>query len=865
MNRTLLAIIAAAGLVVLVAGCSHTPSKDEEIGNRLLRNAGPLMDRGMYLAARDSALRALEVFRAAGADEGIGGAEQMLGDIEAAQAGFDKALEYYASAVGHLRSAGDKIAGRAVTLSIMEISRRMGLEEDALTRGEEGLRLAQVSNDQEATREFEAALLPLTRTLDRRDLEDQIFADQQRLVDSTGDQQRLSWLDDQRGLSALARGNAAAAVARFTDARDAAERAGDTLAAIPVILHLSVAYSASGNPADAITACLAALPLAERVHAVPEVQQEILFRTGNALLTAKRNADAVRYFQSALAISKERGDELARRYALLQLANALRTTEPATAQPIVHQALEGLDAGAPPSLVAYAYGTEGLCFLAANQPVDALASFQHAVEATELAWAHDGADLYTDCRRTVEGTTETPWHEEEIDLLTRMGKNDDAFSVALRRSAWLLFRDLDRIRPAVSEASLQTMLDRWHTLRSRCNAAEEQLSVAWSSSAGAREAAAVIARVLVQTTNEAHALSSDIIAARRSVGVFVSSRAPSGQQVQHLLPDGTSLVLSVPCPRTFITFVAGRQSLTVHTTTLGRSQLAPRCTEFADQLRLLAVAADSLTEYKPKQISQTVTDRASALYEVFVRPIERELGSMHRVLIAGVDGIPFVPISALRRGGVPGTSLLERFPVSYVYPSLLSGGSGNDPIVNQVVAFGSSGTSGRDAEYELRDIKVTYKDAVFHFDPHANLADLAGMKADLAHLALDIHWDIDRPANSFVAMLDPASEVIKHRSLGELVDNPAFPSVVMYNLSVDADDAAGRIAVVPFAAGSKIVILNSAWTGRKSTKGFVDAFSTELRGAKGVGEAYRSALLTISRRPDALPVFWMPFVLWQNQ
>ena len=34
--------------------------------------------------------------------------------------------------------------------------------------------------------------------------------------------------------------------------------------------------------------------------------------------------------------------------------------------------------------------------------------------------------------------------------------------------------------------------------------------------------------------------------------------------------------------------------------------------------------------------------------------------------------------------------------------------------------------------------------------------------------------------------------------------------------------------------------------------------------AKGVSEAYRSALLTISRRPDALPVFWVPFVLWQN-
>ncbi len=864
MKQTILRMAAVGCVAGIVAGCSRVPSKDEEIGNRILRNAAPLMDRGLFAAARDSGSRALEYFHSANSDEGIGTAEQMLGDIESAEAGFDKALEFYASSTGHFRSAGDKIGMRAVTLSVMDLYVRMGMEEEALSRGQEALRLARVSHDKEAFEEVGEALVPLARTLNIRDLEDQLLGDQQRDADSTSDRKRSSWVKDQTGLSALNRGDAVTAVRRFIEARDIAEHAGDTVSAVPILLHIARAYEASGNLPDALSTYLAALPLAERSHADPGLQQEILFRIGNALLAAKRNAEAVGYYQSALSLSKERGDELARRYALLQLANVLRLVDPPAALPIVRQALEGLDDGAPPSLAAYAYGIDGLCDLAANQPVDALTSFQHAADATELEWSHAEADLYADCRRAVVGSARTPWHDEEIDLLTRMGKNDDALTVALRRSAWLLFRDLDRIRPTVGDASLQAMVDRWHAMRARCNGAEEQLCRSWSSSAGAREQAAIVSRALTQTANEAHALSGDIIASRRSMGCFVSALSPSGQELKRMLPDGTVLILYVATSRSLASFVVGRQMLSVHSVSSTRPQLAARCAEFSDQLRMLAMRADSLTEYKPKVLAQKLTDEASALYETVVRPMERDLATARSLLIAEANDVPFLPVSVLRRGGIAGTSLIERFPVAYVFPSLLQKGTLNDPIVNRIVAFGSSGNSGRDAEYELRDIKVTFKEAEFHFDPRANLAELVSAQADLAHLAFDIHWDATRPANSYVSMFDPTSEVVKKRPIGDFVGIPAFPAVAVYNLSTDASDAAGRFATIPFGAGSKIVILNCAGTGRKSTKGFVDAFSGELHGAKGVCEAYRSALLGIIRRNDALPVFWMPFMLWMN-
>jgi len=850
------------GFLALAAGCSRVPSKDEETGNRILRNAAPLIDRGQLAAARDSALKALEVFRVAASDDGMGTAEQMLGDIETSEAAYDKALEYYASATGHFRTSGDKISARAVTLSLMELSTRMGLEEESLKRGDEALRLAQLSEDRESILELGAALLPLARTLGRRDVEDQVLGEAAHDADSTGDVRRQAWVKDQEGLSAFFRGDAPAAVRWFMEGRDLAQRVGDTLTAVPILLHLGRAYESNADLPDAIATYAAALSLGSHAPLDPGVQREIQFRTGNALLGAKHNAEAVGYFQSALALSKEHGDEIARRYALLQMTNALRTINLQAALPIIHEALDGLENSAPPSLVAYAFGTEGLCLLAANQPVDALASFQHAAASTELEWSHSGDDLYADCRRTVVGAGRTPWHDEEIDLLTRMGRNEDALTVALQRSAWLLYRDLDRVRPAVGDTTLQAMLDRWHALRARCNGAEEELRRSWSSSAGAREQAAAVTRVLAQASADARALSSDIISARRSLCCFVSPQCPSATEIRRMLPDGTVMLLYVSTSRTLVSFVVGRQALSVHTVAIPRAQLAARCTDFSNELRRVGGKLDSLTEFKPKQLAQALTDQGSALYELFVRPAERDLNQARALLIAEANEIPFIPVSMVRRSGTAGTSLLERIPVAYIFPSLLHGENFNDPIINHVIAFGSSGFSGRDAEYELRDIKVTFKDAEFHFDPNAKLAELATEHADLAHLALDVHWDGTRPANSFVAMLDPATRVIKQRPIGDLCAIPVYPAVTLYNLSSDASEASGRIAAIPFSTGSRIVVANCTGTGRKSTKNFVDAFSNELRAAKGASEAYRSALLAIIRRPDAIPAFWMPFVLW---
>ena len=207
MKQTILWMAVVSCLAGIAAGCSRVASKDEEIGNRILRNAAPLMDRGLFSAARDSVTRALEFFRSANADDGIGAAEQTLGDLESAAAGFDKALDYYASSVGHYRSAGDKIGMRSVTLSVMDLYVRMGMEEEALSRGQDALRLAQLSHDREAREGLESALLPLARTLNNRDLEEQLLGDLQRVADSTSDRKRASWVKDQMGLSALGRGD----------------------------------------------------------------------------------------------------------------------------------------------------------------------------------------------------------------------------------------------------------------------------------------------------------------------------------------------------------------------------------------------------------------------------------------------------------------------------------------------------------------------------------------------------------------------------------------------------------------------------------------------------------------------------------
>lgn len=857
-------LFAVAAIVALgfLAGCSRTTTVEEETGNRLLRNAAPLFDRGLLSAARDSALQALAAFQRVGANDGAASAEQFLGDIAVAEASFSQALAYYTSATGHFRSTGDRIGARAVTLSMMDLYTRMGREEEAFNVGEEAFRLAQVARDTESIEDIGDALLPLARTLARDDMEAQLLAGEEQVADSARNKDRAAWLQDQEGLNLLAHDDAADAALRFAEARDIALQNGDTALAIPIMLHLGGAFERNGNFTDAIATYLSALPAADRPNVDRALKEQLFFRTGNALVMAKRNDEAIRYFQSALAASKERGDELGRRCALLQVANALRPVDVHAAMPIVRQALDGLDDAAPPSLVAFGYGTDGLCSLAANQPVDALAAFQRAVDAAESEWSHNRGSLIADCQRAVIGTGRTPWHDETVDLLMRMGRNDEALTYALRRSAWLLYRDVDRIHPEVADTALQRKLDRWHALRADCNGAEEQLRLSWSNMAGAREQAAGVAQVLRQRSSDAQALAADIIGARKSLSCFVTPQPIPTLTLQRSIPDGTQLVLYGSSSRSLQMFVIGRQTIIVHSLAIDRGKLAARCAQYAAQLSMLATGVDSLTEIEPRVVSKAVVEQGSALYEIFVRPVERDLRRAQVVLIAEEGEFPFVPIGALRRNGTTGSSIFEQHPMVYVLPSMLPDAVLKNPIVNKVVAFGAAGTSGRDAEYEMRDIKVTFKDAEFRFDKAATLDVLTGERADLAHLVFDVHWDISRPANSYIPLYDPAAEVLRQLPVGDFLKMPPFPAVALYNLSPAYVDAAGRLAVIPFAAGAKTVILNCAGTGRKSTKNFVDIFSTELRSAKGVSEAYRSAMLKIIARPDCLPVYWQPFTLW---
>jgi tetratricopeptide (TPR) repeat protein len=850
--------------VLLLSGCHRDTSRDQDAANRMLRNALQLADAGRISAARDSAARAAELFQNTENEDGLGEAHRLLGELEGSEAAFGNAFAHYGAAIQHFTTAGDKVGVLSAELAMMDLSVRMGREDEAYVRGEDLLRLANVTHDTERARIVSGALLPIARTLGKNDEVATLLKTQMHLADSTADLKRSAWLMDQRGITELAAGSAPLSAATFLEARTTADRARDTALDLAIAIHLGQAYIRMGNIPDAISTLADAVGRTDSLGSGGHLRQELLLRLGNVLLRARRFTEAIRTFQSALTASHETGNALARRYALLQLGNALRQSDPASALPIARQALTGLDENAPPSLAAFAYGTAGLCELAANQPVDAVTSLQSAVAATEREWRHPTDDVFADCEEAVVGAGRTPWHDELTDLLLRMGKNQEALTTALRRSAWNLFRDLDRITPAVEDQTLGALLGRWHAERASCNGAEDLLLRSWISLAGARERAASVAATYARSRADAKALASEIASVRKPMECFVSPSAPSATDLQQALPEGAQLLLYGTTSRTLQIFVVNKEEITAHSVSIARSQVAARCTAFLDALGGQAVEIDSLTDYQPRQLSRALLDRAGELYELFLRPVERDLGSARSVLIAQSADLPFLPLGGLRRNGIAGTSLIERFPVTYVLPSTLTGVPVPGGPVKDLLAFGATGFSGRDGEYEVRDIKASFNDARFYFGPGVSLATLSSQHADLAHLVLDVRWDEERPSNSCVWMSDPQSGVIKGVPIGDFVRIPAFPAVEIHNLARDCSAAAARLPVIPFAAGSRLVILNCAGTGRKSTKGFVEALSTELASGKGVAAAYRSAMLDIVKRPDAVPPFWMPFILWSN-
>ncbi|HEX9006387.1 MAG TPA: CHAT domain-containing protein [Bacteroidota bacterium] len=851
----------AVGLAVLHAGCGREPFREQE-ADRLLAKAADLADLGALHASADSARAALAIFTEFEREGRMADAERTLGDLAASAASFDSALVWYGHAVEHYRGQADRAATRSVQLTIADLYRQLGNEEEAFNRDDEALRVAGVVNDIFGVREITWAMLPLARTLDRTEVETRLLGDLMRAADSTGDRAFQARAHNEAGLSAFHHNDTAGAIRRFVEALGFSAQTGDSLFTATILRNLARAYEVSGAFNEAMTSYTDALQRVDRLPAGRVLREQMLMEVGNAMLRQRKPAEAVRFFQAASASASGRGNTLARCYALLQLSCALRAALPDSAAALARSALALLQGASPPAAESYAYGTLGLAVLAANRPAEALEAFRRAMESAETSVRRRTApDLLLDCERAAVGGGKAPWHGQAIDLLLRLDRREEALTVALRRSAWLLFRDLSQLSPAALEGSL---LDSWHSALAHRIGAEEQLDRALTVPSGRTERIAAVKAQLARASDQTTRFAAALIALRPTLAPFVSVAPSDVGTLQQRSADQTALVLWGTTRQTLHAFVISGKRIAAPVQRINRDQLGDLCRAYAARLQALGTGADSLLPAQMKKGDRSTPPEASVLFDLFIRPVERELAGMRAVLLAPSEDLPWIPLHALRRGTAAGTSLIERLPVSYVYPPLLNAAPAPSGPVKTPAAFGHPGTTGRDVEYELRDVRGFFRDAPFLVGPQAIVDSIAAMRGDLVHLALDLRWDPARAGNAMVALPDPRTGVVKGYPMTELTRITGFPSMAIFNCSGEAQGGASGIAALPLGAGLRAVILNGLATGRKIDKAFGEALYSGLQSGLAFDEAYRAALLDILPRKEVTLPYWASFALWER-
>ena len=864
MNIRLLQSVALVFMATALSGCSPS-SMDEQGANRLITNALGLAEQGDYAAARDSVFSALDIYHRLGQEIHSADAERILGGFDEANGAFDSALTHYALALQHYRGQAERESARAMIMSIVNVHLEMGDVKGAFAQCEEALRLAGVVGDREGMLKYSRALLPILRALGRTDDYNSLWKELMDAADSSGNAAARIDLRDEAGINALSKEDAAQAVKLFSEALQETEHGGDSLTSIRVRLHLAQAFDAAGNLPEAMTTYTVALKESDGFSNGRSIREAILFHVGNTLLRLHRLEDARRFYEAAVASSTERNDVQAKMYALLQVAQCELQRHPDSSRVLAQSALNLLQNGSPPAMSSYAYGTLGLANLKLGNPAEALNDFRQAIESTELIVAHRGEDnLYVECERAAVGSGLVPWHDEAIDLLLRLGRRDEALEYALRKNHALLLADLGSMDLSTSHDDLDRLLSQWHAVRTRLVGEESLLAQALAIPSRHAEAAPNIWSRLQKDRIVAREISAAMIAARPELKPFVEIPTAAAGSFQQRLPAGSALLLYGTTSRLLYVFIVSREAINAPVAAIDRPVLANQCAAYAGNLEMLATAIDSqATTKKEKTDLKTEVGNAS-LFDLFIRPVERALIGSRIVLIAPPEQIPFIPIHALRKGPPAGTSLIERWPVAYVIPSLLTGDMDPGPAVKDIVAFGNPGHTGRDVDYELRDIRVNFKDARFYMNAQAIPSLLYKEHADLLHAGLDVHWDPSCPENSEIILPDPRTEVLKGIPVGDLLRLPAFPTMVLYNCSANPAVSTTRFCTIPLGSGTRTFIVNGLATGRKADKVFAEAFYNSLQDGLPASDAYRAATLDILRQREVTIPRWASYMLWRK-
>jgi len=253
---------------------------------------------------------------------------------------------------------------------------------------------------------------------------------------------------------------------------------------------------------------------------------------------------------------------------------------------------------------------------------------------------------------------------------------------------------------------------------------------------------------------------------------------------------------------------------------------------------------------------------STQLYDIMIRPIDNLL-DRSLVIIAGreFENFPFQTIERESPNGVI-KYLIELASVDYLssFSSLKFRTAGATRIRN-VMAMGNPTGKNWSVDYELRDIRSFFREAVVQIGFEATWDNLRSARQEVVHISSDFLNNAGNEPFGSIAFSDGTTlEESVEVPFERLASLPAVPVMVLSNTLGQGVGLTPLHAYLLRINGTSDVFYNAWSSERKATKFFSEFFYTHLSNGLAPGDAYRQAILNlIQTREVSHPFSWGQF------
>jgi tetratricopeptide (TPR) repeat protein len=628
-------------------------------------------------------------------------------------------------------------------------------------------------------------------------------------------------------------------------------------------MQSGLAYNAMGNPNAALEQLRSAANSLRVRKTGKELETLVLFRIGNVYYGNGRFTDARGYYTEGAAIARSAGDRIGEQYSQLMVAlcqEQLTNPEQRTRQVeqlagTYLQVAEGFAASGHRTGEAFATVQAGRLYTLAGLLDRAQQLFQRAVETVERMngeFVHP--EFHTPYLSHLKLEREKQeWHGMLAETLLRSGKSDEALWYLERAASKRMFDRLRTVDVSLHHPQLQhdvkVLRERLHRLR---------LLEVERSRLQARATEAGTGAEINTLHGEIEAMRTDLLQGSARIAAqhpnyeaLIQIGGIRSAELQSHIPRGTVVVSFLPARDRLHIFAISRTRMEVRQSPIGREALLSQTEEYKRLLHDPNVYAGAAGAASVPVMTRFET-LTTQLYDHFFKPIGNLFD--RNLLIVAPPEFENFPFHALERQDDAGNVnyLIEITSVDYL-PTFgaLRFKTVSPARMRDVVAAGNPTGRNWSIDYELRDIRSFYKEAVILIGLEASWDRLETERGDVLQLATEFNGSRAEGMLGSLSLSDgeTVGEALR-TPFEQLTELPAYPVVLLSNQQGQGVGFTAAHAMLLRIHGTSDVFLNAWFADRKAAKFFSEFFFTHLSNGLAPGDAYRQAILNLIRTKD---------------